>query len=118
MIKERNIALCIVLSIVTCGIYGIYWEVCLVDDLNRAADTPNDTNGITVFLLSLVTCSIYFIYWSYTAGSKLQKAQARFNLPSDNNQSVIYLLLSLFGLSIIVVALIQNELNKMATPQA
>ena len=34
MIQERNIVTCIILSIITCGIYGIYWEICLVNDLN------------------------------------------------------------------------------------
>ena len=38
MIQERNIVTCIILSIITCGIYGIYWEICLVNDLNVAAD--------------------------------------------------------------------------------
>ena len=32
MIKERNIVLCILLSIITCGIYGIYWFFTLTDD--------------------------------------------------------------------------------------
>ena len=34
VIKERNIALCIIFSIITCGIYGIYWYINMVDDLN------------------------------------------------------------------------------------
>ena len=32
-IPRRNIALCIVLSIVTCGIYGLYWLLCLAEDV-------------------------------------------------------------------------------------
>ena len=31
MIERRNIAVCIVLTLVTCGIYGIYWIVCPVE---------------------------------------------------------------------------------------
>ena len=62
MIQERNIVTCIILSIITCGIYGIYWEICLVNDLNVAADTPNDTSGGMVFLLSIITCGIYMLY--------------------------------------------------------
>ena len=34
MIERRNIAVCIVLTLVTCGIYGIYWIVCLTNDVN------------------------------------------------------------------------------------
>ena len=45
MIKKRSIAVCIVLSIVTIGIYGIYWFVCLNNDCNKAANNPNGTSG-------------------------------------------------------------------------
>ena len=55
---QRNIALAIVLSIVTCGIYGIYWMIKVVDELNEASNNQNGTSGGMVFLLSLVTCSI------------------------------------------------------------
>lgn len=37
MIQQRNIALCIVLSIVTCGLYGLYWYVCLTNDTSYFA---------------------------------------------------------------------------------
>lgn len=30
--RERNIAVAIILTIVTCGIYGIYWFIVLTDD--------------------------------------------------------------------------------------
>lgn len=36
MIKQRNIALCIVFSIITFGIYALYWFVCLTNDANQA----------------------------------------------------------------------------------
>ena len=37
MIERRNIAVCIVLTLVTCGIYGIYWIVCLTNDVNTVS---------------------------------------------------------------------------------
>ena len=118
MIQERNIVMCIILSIVTCGIYGIYWFICIVNDLNTAADTPNDSSGGIVFLLSIVTCGIYLIYWMYTAGGKVQAAQAKRGMASDSNASIIYLILTIVGFSIIAYCLIQNELNKMAATNA
>ena len=41
MVKKRNIALAVVLSIITCGLYGIYWFICLNNDAN--ALTPDDS---------------------------------------------------------------------------
>ena len=34
MATKRNIALCIIFSLLTCGIYALYWFVKLTDELN------------------------------------------------------------------------------------
>ncbi len=111
---QRNIAVAIILSIVTCGIYGIVWYIKMVNELNEAADNQNGTSGGMVFLLTLVTFGIYGYYWCYKAGQYVNAAESRRGLPTDTNASVIYLVLSIFGLGIVAYALIQNELNKIA----
>lgn len=115
-ITGQNIAKCLILSIVTCGIYGIVWFIRLVDDLNTAAQTPEESNGVTVFLLGLVTCGIYYFYWFYKAGDKVNKIKALCGCPSADS-SVLYLLLAIFGLGIVNYVLIQSELNKVAATQ-
>ena len=42
-IKERNIVLCVVLSLVTCGIYGIYWAY----KQGEKIDTAKNNRGIS-----------------------------------------------------------------------
>ena len=116
-VKNRNIALCVVLSIITCGIYGIYWLVCLVDDLNVASGRTGDTSGGMVFLLSLITCGIYGIYWMYKAGEKVAYIKQRNTGEVDSSSSVLYLILGIIGFGIVAYALIQSELNKVATLQ-
>lgn len=113
MIQRREIAMCIILSIVTCGIYGIYWFICLTDDTNLVSKRTEDTSGVIAFLLSLVTCNIYGLYWAYKQGEKIDEAKTDRGIPS-NNSSIAYLLLCLFGFSIVAYALMQNDLNKMA----
>lgn len=110
-IQQRNIALCIVLSLVTCGIYSIYWFICLTDDTNAAAGEPG-TSGVLSFILTVVTCGIYGLYWAYKCGEKLDKAKNDRGMISSNG-GILYLILFLFG-GIIAYALIQNELNKLA----
>ena len=108
----RNIATAIILSIVTCGIYGIIWFIYLTDDTNFALN-ENDTSGGTAFLLSLVTCGIYLWYWMYKQGEKLDKLALMKGQPS-NSRGVLYLVLGLFGLGIVSYALMQDSLNKLA----
>lgn len=113
-IVKRNIATCIILSIVTCGIYSIYWFVCLVNDLNRASNEEGAASGGVVFLLILVTCGIYGWFWYYKAGQQVSKIQAARTGRGDSNNSLIYLVLGILGLGIVNYCLIQNELNQIA----
>lgn len=113
MIERRNIAVCIVLTLVTCGIYGIYWIVCLTNDVNTVSGDVNGTSGGMVVLLMIVTCGIYGIYWAYKQGEKLDFTKNNRGIPSSNS-GVLYLILQIFGFGIIAYALMQNELNKLA----
>ena len=106
MITRRNIAAAIIFSIITCGIYGIYWFIKLTDEVNYVTGN-NDTSGGVAFLLGIVTCGIYYIYWAYRMGEKID-AHARTN----SSRGILYLLLSLCGLSIVVNVLIQDYLNR------
>lgn len=112
-IERRNIAVCIVLTLVTCGIYGIYWIVCLTNDVNTVSGDVNGTSGGMVVLLTIVTCGIYGIYWAYKQGEKLDFTKNNRGIPSSNS-GVLYLILQIFGFGIIAYALMQNELNKLA----
>ncbi len=121
MVQQKNIALYIVLSIVTCGIFALVWFVKITDDTNMLTPpSPNGkayTSGGIALLLTIVTCGIYGYYWAYKQGEKLDQAKASRGLPT-NNQSVIYLILQIFGLGIVGYALMQSQLNDMAPPPA
>lgn len=45
-IKYRSIPLCIVLSVITCGIYALYWFVCIADDANAVANKSDTSGGV------------------------------------------------------------------------
>ncbi len=108
-IKQRGVAAAIILSIVTIGIYGIYWFIKLTDETNALAKPEHKTtSGGKAFLLTLVTFGIYGIYWAYKMGQKMG------DMNGGNDQSVVFLLLSLFGLSIVAYAMAQSELNRHA----
>ena len=114
-IPRRSIGLAIVLSIVTCGIYGLYWLYCIVADLNTAVGEPEDTSGAMVILLSIVTCNIYLLYWYYKAAGKVNRLHQIKGENEDSSLGILYLLLSIFGFSIVNMALIQNELNQVSS---
>lgn len=110
--EPRNVAVAIILSIVTCGIYSIYWFIMLTEETNQAARKTDGTSGGIAFLLTLVTCGIYGYYWAYKQGEAIDQAKTMRGIPASNS-GILYLILQLFGLGIIGYALMQNELNKM-----
>lgn len=112
-IEQRNLALCIILSIITCGIYGLYWIYTMTEDVNRLSGNPNATSGGIVILLGIVTCGIYIWYWLYKQGDTLDQIKTQRGVPSSNS-GILYLILGIVGLSIVSYALIQNELNNLA----
>jgi hypothetical protein len=112
--KQRDIAIAVILSIFTCGIYGIYWFIVLTDETGEASG-DRSISGVIAFLLNIVTCYIYGYYWAYKMGQQLTAAkQARGMTVSSTDLSVIFLILHFFGLSIVSLCLMQNELNSMA----
>ena len=92
--KKRNIALCVILTIVTLGIYGIYWFVQITNDVNELANPEKKTSGGAALLLTILTCNIYGFYWAYKMGGLLDKAQMDRGKPAQN-RAVVYLILEL-----------------------
>lgn len=117
MVQKREIVTCVLLSIITCGIYGIIWFINLTDDVARLAE-DNEFSGGKAFLFTLITCGIYGIYWAYKIGKDIYAAQTKRNMPGATDNSVLYLILDIFGLSIVTYCLAQSEVNKMADAPA
>lgn len=111
---QRNIASSILLTIFTCGIYGIFWFISLTDDIKNASDDDSIPSGGTAFLLTLVTCGIYGIYWAYRMGRGIMRAKEIAGYTNITDNSVLYLVLQIFGFAIVNYALMQNELNTIS----
>lgn len=110
MITKRNVAVCVILSIVTCGIYMLYWYVCVVNEVDAVTEAPGPGGGMCL-LLTIVTCGIYNVYWGWKMGDKLDASRARHGVV-PGSFAILFLLLNLFGLTIVSLAISQSELNK------
>ncbi len=113
--QERNIGLAIVLSIVTCGIYGIYWFITLNDEVKQKSKDETLASGGLAFVLTLVTCGIYGYYWAYRMGKATLVARKEAGMDEGSDNSVLYIILQFFGLAIVNYALIQNDMNAITS---
>ena len=112
MITKKNIALCVIFSIITCGLYSIYWFICLTDDSNVLANDYKTSGGVA-FFLTLITCGLYGLYWAYRMGEKIDTAKTSRGIPASNS-GILYLILALLSFGLISYILMQYELNKLA----
>ncbi len=74
-------------------------------------------SGGKALLFTIITCGIYSYYWAYLMGKAIMQAKSKKGLPADDN-SVLYLILQIFGLGIVNWCLIQNDLNAISDKAA
>ncbi len=110
-IKERNPVTAIILTIVTCGIYGIYWAVCLAREAVSVKDA-NDNALLEIILILFISPVGFFL-----AEQKLAAGCANRGI-AHNDNSILYLILGFVGLGIVNYIMMQIDLNKLATPNA
>lgn len=108
--KQRNIAICIILSFVTCGIYSLYWFTTITDDLKAIGRDDKTASGGLALVFTIITCGIYGWYWAYKRGENIDYYKNAIGMPS-NNTGILYIILQAVGLGIIASALMQNEIN-------
>lgn len=85
----------------------------LANDLRTMSNDESKMSGGMVVLLTIVTFGIYGWIWYYQAGETLNSIKASRGISADQSSGVLYLLLAVFGLSIVSSALIQDSLNKL-----
>lgn len=106
MIQPRSIVLAVLLSIITCGIYSLYWIYRITEDLNLLTGNYRATSGGMVVLFTIITCGIYGLYWAYKMGQNCSM------INGDASGGALNLILAIFGLQIINMALFQDTINR------
>lgn len=90
---DRNIVMYVLLTIVTCGIYGYWFIYQLAQDVNEMCkDDGQKTGGLLAFiLLSYITCGLYAYYWYYQLGNRLQANASRYGITVPESGTTILL---------------------------
>ena len=105
--------MCIILSISTFGSDVWYCLYNLTEDVNALSGDQNATSGGMVILFSILTCNIYQWFWLYKQGDRIDRIKTSRGLPASNS-AILYLILGIFGLSVVSWAIMQNEINDFA----
>ena len=85
-VSPRSIILYLLLTILTCGLFEIFWLYATVSDINRMCQRRGIReigDPIIVVVLTFVTCGIYSIYYFWKAGQALYRLSG--GTRSDNS---------------------------------
>lgn len=95
---DRSLVTYILLTLVTCGIYGYYFIYKMAQDVNIACEGDGEnTAGLVAFiLLSIVTCGIYAWIWYYKLGNRLNANAPRYGMSFQENGTTVLMWL-IFG---------------------
>jgi hypothetical protein len=110
---EISIPLYLILTLVTCGIFNLYWNYRQMEACNEMVGRQ-EFDFLIWFLLCLVTCGIWHIIYQYKMGSVIVEIQRRMGRPVYDNLPLVSVLVTVFGLSIVADCIHQMELNKLA----
>ncbi len=107
--KKRNIFLCILFSIISFGIYYLYWRCKITTETNNLATNNKSANGFLALVLTAITFGIYGFYWAYKLGNRVGEIEG------GNGSGGLYVVLTIFAVGAIVIPILaQSAINKKA----
>lgn len=95
---DRDFGTYLLFSILTCGIYSIFFFYYLIEDLNTvcepvegADENQKSPNYILVLILGILTCGIYTLFWLYKQGNRIQSTGRKYGLDISENGTTLLL---------------------------
>lgn len=118
---NRGIISYVLLTIITCGIYALYFIWKMSADMNDLCkEDGRTTPGLAKYiLLGIITCGIYNIIWWYRVAERLNDAGARKNVKVDIN-GTNFLLFYIIGAfvcgigALVALHLVFTSMNRLA----
>jgi hypothetical protein len=116
-LQKRSPLSVILLTIVTCGIYLVYWYYKIYNELQLfSGKTPTGNPFWLDFLINLFTCGLWGIFVDYKISKQLHQIRIDHNIKGEDS-SIIILILDCFSiftlhfLWILTSAIQQDEWN-------
>ena len=107
-----NIPLYLILTILTCGIFNLYWNYRQMEACNALLNRREFSFWIWL-LLAILTCGIYHIFYQYKMGVAIVEIQHLMSRDLFDKLPLISVFVTIIGLSIVVDCIHQHEINKI-----
>jgi hypothetical protein len=107
---SANIALYLVLTILTLGIFNLYWNYRQMRSCNELL-ARQEFSFLIWILLVIVTCGLYHFYYQYKMGAAINEIQRLEDLPVTDGLPVLSLIAAVLGVGVVADCIHQHELN-------
>ena len=107
-----NIPLYLILTILTCGVFNLYWNHRQMEACNALLNRREFSFWIWL-LLTILTCGIYHIFYQYKMGAAIVEIQHLMNRDLFDKLPLLSVVVTIIGLSIVVDCIHQHEINKI-----
>ena len=109
-----SIPLYLILTLLTCGIFNLYWNYLQMESCNGLLKRVEFRFGYWI-LFTLLTCGIYHIFYQYKMGAAIVEMQRIDDTLVFDALPVISVIVTVLGLSIVVDCIHQHEINKLVS---
>jgi hypothetical protein len=107
-----NIALNLVLTLITFFLFNLYWNyrqmVACNDLLGR-----REFSWPVWFFLTLLTCGLYHLYYQYKMGAAINEIQEDLDTPVTEGLPVLSVVAAILGFGIVADCIHQHEINRL-----
>lgn len=116
-VANRHPAVVVLLSLVTCGLYGVYWLYRTTAELRNATGDDRLRPGVDL-LIGLLTLGLWYIFVQYRNARVIHRARSAFE-PGVSDHSVLVLVLNVLALfvgvtGLVAIYVLQGDLNELA----
>lgn len=108
----RSIAVGILLTLITCGIYMFYWQYKQMVTLNAWLGRE-EFSFWKWFFFSMFTCGIYALYYEYKMATGINEVRANNDMYVESSLPVVCVLLAIVTFDIVSIAIQQSWINKI-----
>ena len=108
--KKRSVAAVVILNIITCGIYGVYWGYVACRDLQKESGVSKIPPIATMLLLLFVSAAGGALL-GYDCNETVNAIKEQRGVNKSDNL-VLWIVLGVL-LPVVTMALVQNEINQL-----
>lgn len=107
-----NIPLYLVLSVLTCFLFDLYWNYRQMQTCNRLLGREEFHYWIWLFLC-IITLGLYHFYYQYQMGRAIVEIQRRRRLQVTEGLPVLSVAATLIGFGVVTDCIHQLEINRI-----